>query len=79
MLLSIISESTADEFLAQHKAGKTALLWYRVLNDTQTPLATYAKLKAGQDYSYLLESVQGGENRGRYTICLLYTSPSPRD
>ena len=68
MLLSIISESTADEFLAQHKAGKTALLWYRVLNDTQTPLATYAKLKAGQDYSYLLESVQGGENRGRYTI-----------
>ncbi len=68
MPLPIIAESTPEDFLAQYRAGKAALLWYRVLNDTQTPLATYAKLKAGQDYSYLLESVQGGENRGRYTI-----------
>ena len=68
MELSILAESAPEDFLAQYRAGKAALLWYRVLNDTQTPLATYAKLKAGQDYSYLLESVQGGENRGRYTI-----------
>ena len=39
----------------------------RVLADIETPLSTYLKLAAGR-YSYLLESVQGGEKWGRYSI-----------
>ena len=46
--------------------------------DLDTPLSIYLKL-ANEPYTYLLESVQGGERFGRYSICLLYTSPSPRD
>lgn len=38
-----------------------------VLADLDTPLSTYLKL-ANQRYSYLLESVQGGEKWGRYSI-----------
>jgi anthranilate synthase component 1 len=38
-----------------------------VLADTETPLSAYIKLAAGS-YSYLLESVQGGEKWGRYSI-----------
>ena len=38
-----------------------------VLADLETPLSTYLKL-ADQPYSYLLESVQGGEKWGRYSI-----------
>ncbi len=38
-----------------------------VLADLDTPLSTYLKLAAGP-YSYLLESVQGGEKWGRYSI-----------
>ncbi|MFT5482505.1 MAG: anthranilate synthase component 1 [Halieaceae bacterium] len=38
-----------------------------VLADMDTPLSTYRKL-ADQPYSYLLESVQGGEKWGRYSI-----------
>ncbi len=38
-----------------------------VLADLETPLSTYLKL-AQQPYSYLLESVQGGEKWGRYSI-----------
>jgi len=38
-----------------------------VLADLETPLSTYLKLAAGR-YSYLLESVQGGEKWGRYSI-----------
>jgi anthranilate synthase component 1 len=38
-----------------------------VLADTETPLSAYIKL-AGGPYSYLLESVQGGEKWGRYSI-----------
>lgn len=39
----------------------------RVMADLETPLSTYLKL-ANAPYSYLLESVQGGEKWGRYSI-----------
>jgi len=42
-----------------------------VLADTETPLSTYLKLCRGRGhgkYSYLFESVQGGEKWGRYSI-----------
>ena len=38
-----------------------------VLADLETPLSTFLKL-ANAPYSYLLESVQGGEKWGRYSI-----------
>lgn len=38
-----------------------------VLADTETPLSSYLKLARGP-YSYLFESVQGGEKWGRYSI-----------
>ena len=38
-----------------------------LLADLETPLSTYMKL-AARPYSYLLESVQGGEKWGRYSI-----------
>ena len=43
-----------------------------VLADLDTPLSTYLKLADGQ-YSYLFESVQGGEKWGRYSIIGLPT------
>jgi anthranilate synthase component 1 len=42
-------------------------LMREVLADLETPLSTYLKLARGP-YSYLLESVQGGEQWGRYSI-----------
>ena len=38
-----------------------------VLADLDTPLSVYLKLARGP-YSYLLESAQGGEKWGRYSI-----------
>ena len=38
-----------------------------ILADLDTPLSAYLKLAAGP-YSYLFESVQGGEQWGRYSI-----------
>src|SRR5919106_800309 len=38
-----------------------------ILADLDTPLSAYMKLAKGQ-YSYLFESVQGGEKWGRYSI-----------
>lgn len=42
-------------------------LMREVLADLDTPLSTYLKLASGP-YSYLFESVQGGEKWGRYSI-----------
>jgi len=42
-------------------------LMREVLADLDTPLSTFLKL-ANQPYSYLFESVQGGEKWGRYSV-----------
>jgi len=48
-------------------ACRHAPLVREVLADLDTPLSTYLKL-ANAPYSYLFESVQGGEKWGRYSI-----------
>ena len=44
-----------------------APIFRTVLADTDTPLSAYHKLARGP-YSFLFESVQGGERWGRYSI-----------
>ncbi len=52
--------------LAQQNYNRIPVM-REVLADLDTPLSTYLKLADGP-YSYLLESVQGGEKWGRYSI-----------
>ena len=62
---------TPSEYAQLASAGYNRIpLVRRVLADIETPLTTYMKLAArdGGRYSYLLESVQGGEKWGRYSI-----------
>lgn len=57
-----------NEFLRLAAQGFNRIPVVRdVLADMDTPLSTYLKL-ADAPYSYLLESVQGGEKWGRYSI-----------
>ena len=59
---------TEDQFLALAAEGYTAIpIMREVLADLDTPLSTYLKLANGP-YSYLFESVHGGEKWGRYSI-----------
>lgn len=59
---------TKDEFLSLAAQDYNRIPVVReVLADLDTPLSTYLKL-ADAPYSYLLESVQGGEKWGRYSI-----------
>lgn len=61
-------EHPRDRFLAHARAGYNHVPVVReVLADLDTPLSAYAKLARGP-YSYLFESVQGGEKWGRYSI-----------
>ena len=59
---------TPEQFSGLADAGYNRIPVYReVLADLDTPLSTYLKLASGP-YSYLFESVQGGEKWGRYSI-----------
>jgi len=60
-----ITESTFND-LASQGYNRIPLVRH-VLADLDTPLSTYLKLANGP-YSYLFESVQGGEKFGRYSI-----------
>ena len=56
---------TPEQFTELADAGFNRIPVYReVLADLDTPLSTYLKLASGP-YSYLFESVQGGEKWGR--------------
>jgi len=59
---------TREEFDALAAEGYNRIPMMReVLADLDTPLSTYLKLANGP-YSYLFESVEGGEKWGRYSI-----------
>lgn len=55
-------------FSENFNAGKTQLLWTWIVADTDTPISAYLKLCGDQAYSFLFESVEGGNTIGRYTI-----------
>ncbi len=64
-MLSTLSKTEFDALAAQ---GYNRIpLVMETFADLDTPLSLYLKL-ANQPYSYLLESVQGGERFGRYSI-----------
>ncbi len=59
---------TPEAFNALCEQGYNRIpVFQEVLADLDTPLSTYLKVAQGP-YSYLLESVQGGEKWGRYSM-----------
>ena len=66
-------EPAFDAFASGYAAGRAQLLYTRLVADMETPVSAYLKLGfaaggAARDNAFLLESVQGGETRGRYSI-----------
>ena len=55
-------------FEKNFKAGRTQLVWHELAGDLETPVGTYLKLCMDEPYSFLLESVEGGNVLGRYSI-----------
>ncbi len=58
----------AESAKRQLAAGKPALVWRRVVADTLTPVAAMLRLGEAERGDFLLESVEGGEVRGRYSL-----------
>lgn len=49
-------------------SGQPALVWRKIIADTETPVSAAAKLIEPGRGDFLLESVEGGEVRGRYSL-----------
>src|ERR1700734_1900350 len=61
-------EPAFDAFATGYAQGRAQLLYTRLVADMETPVSAFLKLGEGKDNAFLLESVQGGEARGRYSI-----------
>src|ERR1700739_4891656 len=55
-------------FARAYESGRAQALYTRRMADLETPVSAFLKLGEGRENSFLLESVQGGETRGRYSI-----------
>jgi anthranilate synthase component 1 len=57
-----------DAFVAAYAAGRPQIVWTKQVCDLDTPVSAMLKLPEHTGPSFLLESVEGGESRGRYSI-----------
>jgi len=69
----VSTEPAFDAFASHYAKGQAQLLYTRLVADMETPVSAYLKLGftgdgGARDNAFLLESVQGGETRGRYSI-----------
>ncbi len=57
-----------EEFTRAHDAGHNQVVWTRLVADLDTPVSLMLKLAQARKDSFMLESVTGGEVRGRYSV-----------
>ncbi|MGQ4272845.1 anthranilate synthase component I [Terrihabitans sp. B22-R8] len=67
-------EPSTDSFQATYLDGRSQVVWTTMVADLETPVSAFLKLSQRSDAeaaapkAFLLESVEGGETRGRYSM-----------
>ena len=56
-----------EQFSTAYAAGRPQVVWTTLVADLETPVSAMLKLADGRPNSFLLESVEGGAVRGRYS------------
>jgi anthranilate synthase component 1 len=59
---------TFNDFSHNYLANQAQLVWTKRVADLDTPVSAMLKLSKDKAFSFLLESVEGGDQRGRYSI-----------
>ncbi len=59
---------SASDFAKSFETGQNQVVWTRIVADLDTPVSLMLKLTQARKDSFLLESVTGGDVRGRYSI-----------
>ncbi len=61
-------EPDPERFADLYQQKKPQVVWTRLVADLETPVSAMLKLGSDKPMSFLLESVEGGAARGRYSI-----------
>jgi anthranilate synthase component 1 len=64
----MILSPSFDDFQRNWAQGRNQLVWARLAADLDTPVSLMLKLGEARPDTFMLESVTGGEVRGRYSI-----------
>ena len=57
-----------EAFAKAYESGAAQVVWTRLVADLETPVSAYLKVAGRLPMSFLLESVEGGATRGRYSV-----------
>src|SRR5262249_49621933 len=61
-------EPAADAFAQRYLKSSPQVVWTTLVSDLETPVSAFIKVAGARPMSFLLESVEGGAVRGRYSI-----------
>src|SRR5882724_5768158 len=61
-------EPPAEAFAARYGRGEPQVVWTTLVADLETPVSAFLKVAGARPMSFLLESVEGGAARGRYSV-----------
>src|SRR5436189_6355177 len=61
-------EPQTTAFAKRYARGEAQVVWTTLVSDLETPVSAFLKIADGRPMSFLLESVEGGAVRGRYSI-----------
>ena len=61
-------EPAIEIFAERYRRGEAQVAWTTLVADLETPVSAFLKIAGGKPMSFLLESVEGGAVRGRYSI-----------
>ncbi len=61
-------EPAEPAFAQTYAAGRAQVVWTTLVADLETPVSAFLKVASRRPLSFLLESVEGGATRGRYSI-----------
>ena len=63
-----MSDNNKDKFFKNYNDGIPQIIQKEFIADVETPVSSLIKISENEKYSFLLESVEGGDQRGRYSI-----------
>jgi anthranilate synthase component 1 len=61
-------EPSVESFAKRYAQGEAQVVWTSLVSDLETPVSAFLKIAEGKPMSFLLESVEGGDTRGRHSI-----------
>jgi anthranilate synthase component 1 len=64
-------EPSPEVFAGRWNAGGETVVWTTLVADLETPVSAWLKVAGGKNPTILLESVEGGASRGRYSMIAL--------